>query len=222
MEAVAQHDFQANEDGELSFKKGDILNVLNYGDQVTWYTAEFNGRRGIVPGNYIEVNAPRWYYGRVSRAEAETLLRSRAQGSFLVRLSESSPQDFSLSVNCGPVQHFRILKDSNFKYALWHDKFDSINKLVEHYKIIPVNINSEIENQIFLIDNQMVVRAKYDFHPNDDAEAETELEFKQGEIITVFDSQDDNWWGGSIGERKGYFPKTYVEEYRVQNNMLSN
>lgn len=213
MEAVALHDFEAKETGELSFNKGDILTVLNYGDDVTWFTAEFNGQRGMIPGNYIDVQAPRWYLGRVSRATAEEILRSRTEGSFLVRLSESSPQDFSLSVNCGPVQHFRVLKDSSFKYALWHDKFDSINQLVEHYKKVPVN-NSE-NARVVLVDD-FVVQAMYDFEPQED---DTELRFSKGEIITVFDNQDDHWWGGSIGDRRGYFPKLYVQEIGVQNNM---
>lgn len=219
MEAVARHDFIANERNELSFQKGDVLNVLNFGDDVSWYTAEFNGQTGMVPGNYIDVNAPRWYLGRVSRATAENILGTRSEGAFLVRLSESSPRDFSLSVNCGPVQHFRILKDSSFKYALWHDKFDSINQLVEHYKKVPVN-NSE-NARVVLVEDQIVVKAIYDFEPKDTNEAETELAFQKGDIITVFDDQDNHWWGGSIGDRRGYFPRLYVQEIRVQNNNLS-
>lgn len=40
----------------------------------------------------------RWYYGRITRADAERLLMNKHEGAFLIRISESSPGDFSLSV----------------------------------------------------------------------------------------------------------------------------
>ena len=37
-------------------------------------------------------------------------------GAFVVRVSESSPGDFSLSVKCGDgVQHFKVLRDAQGK-----------------------------------------------------------------------------------------------------------
>lgn len=39
-----------------------------------------------------------WYYGRITRADAEKLLANKPEGGFLIRISESSPGDFSLSV----------------------------------------------------------------------------------------------------------------------------
>jgi hypothetical protein len=39
-----------------------------------------------------------WYYGRITRADAERLLANKPEGGFLIRISESSPGDFSLSV----------------------------------------------------------------------------------------------------------------------------
>lgn len=41
----------------------------------------------------------RWYYKKISRAKAEDILKQeKYDGAFLVRDSESSPGDFSLSV----------------------------------------------------------------------------------------------------------------------------
>ncbi|KAG1669345.1 Protein E(sev)2B [Nymphon striatum] len=53
---------------------------------------------------YMRANSSRstgtscWYYGRITRADAEKLLKKQEGGSFLIRVSESSPGDFSLSV----------------------------------------------------------------------------------------------------------------------------
>jgi growth factor receptor-binding protein 2 len=217
MEAEAKHDFVPGDpETELAFKKGEKLLILNYGDPVQWYNAQKNGQTGLVPGNYIEVRKAGWYLGRIPRLTAENMLINSAQdGAFLVRLSESSPNDFSLSVKCGDVvQHFRILKSKDHKYFLWTVKFDSLNELVENYKLESVSRTQ----QIFLRDmdcndETFIVEAIYDFEPKDDAEdGETELGFKKGDLIQVFDCRDDNWWGGRIGDRTGFFPKLYVRK----------
>jgi hypothetical protein len=39
-----------------------------------------------------------------------------------------------------------------------------------------------------------------------------ELEFRQGEIITVTEPIVGDWWKGKLGDRTGIFPSNYVEE----------
>lgn len=47
----------------------------------------------------------------------------------------------------------------------------------------------------------------YDFIPQRDSD----LMFNAGENILVERRrEEDNWWYGSIGERRGWFPKNYV------------
>lgn len=214
MEATAKHDFKpADPETELAFRKGDKLLILNYGDPVQWYSAQMNGQTGLVPGNYIEVEKASWYLGRISRATAEQMLRNCSKdGAFLVRLSESSPSDFSLSVKHGnSVQHFRILKLDN-QYFLWSTRFDSLNQLVEYYRHETVSRTSDIKLcNMDCDDDTFIVVAKYDFEANDENESEVELGFKQGDLIQVLQCTDENWWCGRIGDRSGYFPKTYVE-----------
>ena len=71
---------------------------------------------GLIPSNYIEMKPHNWYYGRITRADAEKLLGNKHEGAFVVRVSESSPGDFSLSVKCGDgVQHFKVLRDAQGK-----------------------------------------------------------------------------------------------------------
>lgn len=98
MEATAKHDFNATAEDELSFRRGDVLKVLNMEDDINWYRAETEGREGLIPSNYIEMRKHDWYYGRITRADAEKLLTNKHEGAFLIRVSESSPGDFSLSV----------------------------------------------------------------------------------------------------------------------------
>lgn len=219
MEAVGKHNFAAKDSTELTFNKGDQLLILSYADPNSWCAAELNGKRGMVPGNYISIDFPKWFMGRIPRAAAEQLLLGhKLEGAFLVRLSESSPEDFSLSVKCGDsVQHFRILRDQDHKFFLWNTRFYSLNKLVDHYREETVSRNSKI--CLRDIDEQ-IVEAIYDFRRAPEEPDSNELEFNQGELITVDESSDEHWWSGRIGDRVGFFPRTFVRPYRPHETTI--
>ncbi|XP_067123974.1 growth factor receptor-bound protein 2-like isoform X1 [Centruroides vittatus] len=232
MEALAKHDFNATADDELSFRKGQVLKILNMEDDTNWYRAELEGKEGLIPSNYIEMKPHKWYHGRIARADAESLLMNKHEGAFLVRVSESSPGDFSLSVKCGEgIQHFKVLRDIQGKFFLWVIKFNSLNELVEYHRSASVSRSQDIklidmdpqevmnsnfiEQKTVVVINcfilQIRVQAMYDFP----AQEPGELAFRRGEIITVVDQTDKNWWEGEIGTRRGYFPATYVVPYHA-------
>ena len=64
---------------ELSFRKHQVLKVLNKEDDMNWYRAELDGQEGLIPSNYIEMKSHNWYYGRITRADAEKLLSNKVQ-----------------------------------------------------------------------------------------------------------------------------------------------
>jgi growth factor receptor-binding protein 2 len=183
MEAKCLHDFNATENDELSFKKGTVIKVIDQSEDENWYRAELDGREGFVPSNYIEMLPHSWYQHRIKRTEAEEKLlfqekrpdgssRYRYEdGAFIVRDSETSKGDFSLSVKFqNQVQHFRVLRDCAGKYFLWEVKFNSLNKLIEHHKSSSISRSQ----QIFLRDMSVIyVEALFDF----DAQDSTELGF---------------------------------------------
>ncbi|KAM6957223.1 GRB2-related adapter protein 2a [Aplochiton taeniatus] len=143
MEARAKYTFQASENDELSFKKGDILKILNSEDD--WYKAEMLGQEGFIPQNYVEMNTPSWFRDHITRSAAEELLMTHVVGGFVIRRGQTSPGDFSISVRHEfDVQHFKVMKDSKGQYFLWNDKFTSLNKLVEFYKTTSISKQREI------------------------------------------------------------------------------
>ena len=52
---VALYDFFADFDDELSFKKGDILQVTGKKSTDWWYGMDSDGRQGFIPVNYVEI-----------------------------------------------------------------------------------------------------------------------------------------------------------------------
>ncbi|KAM6436081.1 GRB2-related adapter protein 2 isoform 2-T2 [Liasis olivaceus] len=143
MEAIAKFDFNASGEDELSFQARDVLKILS--SQENWYKAELKNYEGYVPKNYIDFQVPSWFQEKVSRHMAETMLRDKGVGAFIVRASQNSPGDFSISVRHEEdVQHFKVMKDTNGNYFLWSKKFQSLNKLVEYYKSVSISKHKQI------------------------------------------------------------------------------
>lgn len=49
----ALYNFEAEEDGELSFSKGTILTVLEKPDPNWWMGVNDSGSRGLIPSTYV-------------------------------------------------------------------------------------------------------------------------------------------------------------------------
>uniref|UniRef100_A0A8C5YV98 GRB2 related adaptor protein 2 n=1 Tax=Marmota marmota marmota TaxID=9994 RepID=A0A8C5YV98_MARMA len=96
MEAVAKFDFLASGEDELSFHTGDVLKVEE------WFKAELGSQEGYVPKNFIDIQFPEWFHEGLSRHQAENLLMGKEVGFFIIRASQSSPGDFSISVRYWP------------------------------------------------------------------------------------------------------------------------
>ncbi|XP_023263642.1 cytoplasmic protein NCK1 isoform X1 [Seriola lalandi dorsalis] len=92
-----------------------------------------------------------WYYGKVTRHQAEVALNQRgAEGDFLIRDSESSPNDFSISLKAqSKNKHFKVQLKENL-YCIGQRKFNSMEELVEHYKKAPI-FTSEQGDKLYLI-----------------------------------------------------------------------
>lgn len=79
-----------------------------------------------------------WYHGSISRLDAENLLRVLKEGSYLVRNSESSKHDYSLSLKSARgFMHMKIVHNSEGKFILgqFSKPFESIPEMIHHYSV---------------------------------------------------------------------------------------
>ncbi|XP_062383640.1 LOW QUALITY PROTEIN: cytoplasmic protein NCK2b [Sardina pilchardus] len=92
-----------------------------------------------------------WYYGDVTRLQAEGALNERGlEGDFLVRDSESSPSDFSVSLKAvGKNKHFKVQLCEGV-YCIGQRRFNTMDELVEHYKKAPI-FTSEQGDKLYLV-----------------------------------------------------------------------
>ncbi|NXU19561.1 SRMS kinase, partial [Pardalotus punctatus] len=148
---IALYAFTARSAEELSISAGDKLRVLREeGEYVLARRLLGEPAMGYVPAAYVAnlsqgTSAHRpWYFSKISRNEAEQLLLSppNQHGSFLVRDSESSKGEYSLSVrNHTKVSHFRICKSPRGSlYIQKGHPFPNMEELLafytEHWKVI--------------------------------------------------------------------------------------
>ncbi|XP_068797616.1 GRB2-related adapter protein 2 isoform X2 [Struthio camelus] len=209
MEAIAKFDFSASGEDELSFQAGDMLKVLS--SQEDWYKAELRSQEGYVPKNFIDFHVPPWFDERISRHEAESSLMSKGIGSFIVRASQNSHGDFSISVRHeDDVQHFKVMRDSKGNYYLWTEKFQSLNKLVDYYKTTSISR----QKQIFLRDDSQGEKERHGGSLERMGREGLHLGGAAGEVhlsiskryvehpVPVFHQQQDRY-GGSLDRKDG-------------------
>uniref|UniRef100_A0A3B4A700 Uncharacterized protein n=2 Tax=Periophthalmus magnuspinnatus TaxID=409849 RepID=A0A3B4A700_9GOBI len=172
--------FSSVTEEELNFEKGEVMEVVEKpeNDPEWWRCKNSRGLVGLVPKNYVMVLEERpalssstsgspnrhiaparagkfagrdWYYGAVTRHQAECILNERGEeGDFLIRDSESSPSDFSISLkSAGKNKHFKV-QQSEGVYCIGQRRFNSMDELVEHYKKAPI-FTSEHGEKLYLV-----------------------------------------------------------------------
>lgn len=190
-------------------------------------------------GNFDSEDRGSWYWGRLSRQEAVSLLQGQRHGVFLVRDSITIPGDYVLSVSeNSKVSHYIINSISSNRqsgpglapprFRIGDQEFDALPALLEFYKIHYLDTTTLIEpiskakHSSFISVNagtggvpqrleEEYVRALFDFPGNDDED----LPFRKGDVLRVLEKPEEQWWNAQNSEgRVGMIPVPYVEKYR--------
>ncbi|XP_030278326.1 proto-oncogene tyrosine-protein kinase Src isoform X1 [Sparus aurata] len=160
---VALYDYESRTASDLSFRKGERLQIVNNTRKVNcregdWWLARSltTGESGYIPSNYVAPSdsiqaedhlrltiESRWYFGKITRRDSERLLLSleNRRGTFLVRESETTKGAYCLSVldydntKGLNVKHYKIRKlDSGGFYITSRTQFSNLQQLVNHYR----------------------------------------------------------------------------------------
>jgi len=171
------YDFDAQNPEELSFRRGERLEVVEHPahDPEWWKAKNASGQIGLVPTNYIKVmdgtssqtvassdlsglTGPyankEWYFGLISRQQSEQLLNQRGrEGDFLVRDSESNVGDYSISMK-GNLRnmHFWVQVDrQQGTFKIGNRSFQSMDQLISHYMSSPIFNDDTTRERLFLV-----------------------------------------------------------------------
>ncbi|KAG2461549.1 tyrosine-protein kinase HCK isoform X2 [Polypterus senegalus] len=144
---IAIYDYEGIHEGDLSFKKGEKLKVLE--ETGEWWRAKSiaSGKEGYIPSNYVakcnSLETEEWFFKGVSRKDAERQLLAPGNvvGSFMIRDSETTKGSYSLSVRDSDqqtgdtVKHYKIRTlDNGGFYISPRVTFPTLQDLVAHYK----------------------------------------------------------------------------------------
>ncbi|CAB3361514.1 Hypothetical predicted protein [Cloeon dipterum] len=145
---VGVFDYKAREDGDLTFKKGDKMAILNDTNQDWWKVRHLATRKeGLIPSNYVaeerSIESEDWFFAKTTRREAEKYLMSTQtpRGTFLIRNSEHNPDGFSLSVRDHEegkgdhVKHYKIRtsEDKTRYFVSVNHHFPNLQAFVQAY-----------------------------------------------------------------------------------------
>eukprot|EP00918_Siedleckia_nematoides_P043812 GHVU01095737.1.p1 GENE.GHVU01095737.1~~GHVU01095737.1.p1 ORF type:complete len:515 (-),score=51.52 GHVU01095737.1:606-2123(-) len=167
---VALYDYDARTDEDLSFRKGEILEIINDTQGDWWFArSKLTKQEGYIPSNYVarvkSLNAEPWYFGKIKRIEAEKKLLQpeNGHGAFLIRDSESRRNDFSLSVRDGDtVKHYRIRQlDEGGFFIARRVTFRTLAELVEHYSHDPDGLCVNLKKPCTQVEKPQTVGLSY-------------------------------------------------------------
>ncbi|XP_026717413.1 peripheral-type benzodiazepine receptor-associated protein 1 isoform X7 [Athene cunicularia] len=187
---------------ELPFKEGQILKICGDKDADGFYRGECAGREGYIPCNMVsevqvENNEMKKQLLKQGFLPAGTPMESVGNGTF-------SPPPRRQTVP--PPKPRRSKKAGLYKQEKYTSHSGQKNK------------DSEAE----LIPRSMV--AVFDYNPKEsspNADAEAELTFSAGDIITVFGSMDDDgFYYGELNQQRGLVPSNFLEAVTSDGGMV--
>uniref|UniRef100_UPI00358F0D0C tyrosine-protein kinase Src42A-like n=1 Tax=Myxine glutinosa TaxID=7769 RepID=UPI00358F0D0C len=140
---IAMFDYQPRTSEDLGFRRGESLTIIDRSKN-SWWLAQVVGtdRKGYVPSNYLaqksDLRAAPWFFGKMSRADAEKLLHTapNKSGSFLIRESETITNSYALSVRSPEkIRHYRIFPMDNHHVCISRNRtFENLYELVGFYQ----------------------------------------------------------------------------------------
>lgn len=164
----------------------------------------------IMDASNFDVNdRASWYFGALSRQEANEILQNLESGFFLVRDS-SSLNGYVLSVSEGSkVSHYIINSvpiDGNLRFQMGDQVFIDLQEILSFYKKHYLDSTNLIRPARKSFEQ---VIAKFDFQGNDFED----LPFKRGDILTIVSKDEQQWWTARNAHGKiGQIPVPYVEK----------
>uniref|UniRef100_A0A4W4HUF2 SH3 domain-containing protein n=1 Tax=Electrophorus electricus TaxID=8005 RepID=A0A4W4HUF2_ELEEL len=183
------YEFIPETEEELAVLPGNIVFVLQRGDD-NWASVMFNGRKGLVPYNYLEplTKDPKVFSGCIVKVHF----------MFTIAMCISPGQPFTAVLQLVSTKLKRPASTLRLRYltvdesemeVLWSCMKE--NRLTLWCSATQVN---------------MVALFSYE------ASTPEDLEFREGDVITVLSKVNDEWLEGECKGKVGIFPSSFVAD----------
>ncbi|XP_050450132.1 SH3 domain-containing kinase-binding protein 1-like isoform X2 [Cataglyphis hispanica] len=220
MEAIVEYNYVAQEDDELTLKKGDIITgikVMLGG----WWEGTLRDKRGMFPDNFVKVLNSSTGNG-TSGSTSETVNNTKFDE---VTLRNGSGRRFCKVLfsyePCNEDELALVPQDSieflgEVEEGWWR------GRLKGRVGVFPSNFVSppapEEQERHKERDKKEICRVLFPY----EAANEDELTLVEGDIITLLskDAPDKGWWKGELRGQVGLFPDNFVEIIGMKNESL--
>ncbi|TKS85984.1 Intersectin-1 SH3 domain-containing protein 1A SH3P17 [Collichthys lucidus] len=195
-EYVAMYTYESSEQGDLSFQQGDVVMVTRkeeIAQVIAPYSATGAEQLTLAPGQLILIRKKN--PGAGGRARGKKRQIGWFPANYVKLLSPST----SKTTPTEPTPP-KLAPASTETQVIRHNK---------RGEIVPVSVKLNILSAVSVSGPEAVcqVIGMYDYvAQNDD-----ELAFLKGQVITVLNKDDCDWWKGELNGREGLFPSNYVK-----------
>ena len=216
---VAVYDYDASDEGEISYKAGDQIEVIEADKAEEWWegkvsrtgetgsfqilftqgwesvqTKGLKPSGGIKRGNSKSSNTASNY-----ERKARALYDYTPVGNDEIALMENETI-IIISKNTGSPDWW---EGENSAHKRGQFPANYVEELSPESKSLPRSITSQAKSPTF-----GTAKALYDYV----ATVDDELSINEGDIIKLLDISDSDWWKGELNGQTGTFPANYVEK----------
>ncbi|XP_072293292.1 intersectin-1 isoform X1 [Eucyclogobius newberryi] len=210
-EYIAMYTYESSEQGDLSFQQGDVVTVTR--KEGDWWTGVVGGKTGVFPSNYVK---PR-------DSSSESLSLSGKTGSLgkkpeIAQVIAPYTATGAEQLTLAPGQLILIRKKNPGGW--WEGELQARGKKrqigwfpANYVKLLSPSTSKTTPTEptppkVMTSSTALCqVIGMYDYvAQNDD-----ELAFQKGQVITVINKDDCDWWKGELNGREGLFPSNYVK-----------
>ncbi|TWW67313.1 Intersectin-2 SH3 domain-containing protein 1B SH3P18 SH3P18-like WASP-associated protein [Takifugu flavidus] len=193
-EYVALYTYESPEPGDLTFREGDVILVSRREGE--WWSGSEGDRMGLFPGNYVKPK---------ETDMSSTSGKKKPEIAQVVKAHSSSYPEH-LTLENGQL----ILILSKNASGWWLGELQARGKKrqkgwfpASHVKVL----GSQSGKSTSAPQPVCQVISLYDYT----AANRDEMSFTKGQIISVLDKNDPDWWKGELNGVTGLFPTNYVK-----------
>ncbi|XP_078381939.1 uncharacterized protein LOC144664646 isoform X2 [Oculina patagonica] len=225
--ARALYSFQGQTEKELSFRKGDIINVRRQVDK-NWVDGELNGRRGIFPTNYVEIRPveeeeeeepppPPPTQKQVPRVQVSVVQQQHTQPpqqrqptAYTQPQEQRQPTAYTQPQEQRQPTAYTQPQEQRQPTAYTQPQEQRQPTAYAQPQAQQTSPRPAAQPATQSVTVEGEARVRYSFK----AETTRELPCSKGDIIALVRKVDANWYEGRVGDRKGIVPSSYLEVFR--------
>lgn len=190
--ATALYDFDAAEDGELSFKEGNRIKIVGKFNE-DWYIGTLNGKQGRFPANFVD-KVP-----TDMSSNSEPAIKSVEPHAF-VQYDFDAEGDEELSLKAGETVLLLEKIGNDWLKGRYRGKDGIFPKSF-------VEVIVDLPQKKQQTKTTGVGKARYEFK----GETNEDLSFREGDTIELIRYINSEWMVGKLKGKTGQFPVNFIE-----------